>query len=198
MSLFIHIMPPLVLHTLIHTIPTEYSHELYPALKYVRNLNLVHGIWSSSVVHITWQGWYYLFIMVGHRKQIVAGHPTSFTWLRKSYSKTWLGKWVKGLPEPAQFLAFNGIQVLHLIKLSLTTVRILLTHHHPLPDLVPLRALLNDIFVRVVLLVSVERCHRFLFAKGIGFKSHRERFEGEMTYRWNYSGRIVSQDKSSH
>ena len=44
------------------------------------------------------------------REKIAAGRPTSFTWLRKSYSKTWIGKLVLRLPETAQEPAFMFIQ----------------------------------------------------------------------------------------
>jgi hypothetical protein len=110
-SLFIHIMPPTVLHTVLHLLPKEYSHVRYPALQQVPHLDFWRGFWISSVVHMAWQGWYYFFIMVRRRDKIEAGRPTSFTWLRKSYSKTWIGKWLNGLPAPLQPIAFMGIQV---------------------------------------------------------------------------------------
>jgi hypothetical protein len=117
-SLFIHIMPPVVLHTLIHLLPPSYSHPLYPALQQVPHLDLWRGFWISSVVHTMWQGWYYFFIMVRRKEKIAAGRPTSFTWLRKSYAKTWIGKWVNRLPEALQPFAFMAIQVLSPSPLS--------------------------------------------------------------------------------
>jgi hypothetical protein len=110
-SLFIHIMPPVVLHTLLHLIPPEISHEQYPAIKDVPHLDFFRGFWISSLVHIAWQCWYHFFIMVRRREKIEAGRPTSFTWLRRSYAKTWIGKWLNSLPESLQPLAFMGIQV---------------------------------------------------------------------------------------
>lgn len=110
-SLFIHIMPPVVLHALVHLLPTEYAHEYYPAIEKVTRLDLWRGFWISSLVHSLWQGWYYFFIMVRRAEKIAAGRPTSFTWLRRSYAKTWIGKWLNGLPEPLQPLVFMGIQV---------------------------------------------------------------------------------------
>lgn len=41
---------------------------------------------------------------------IAAGRPTSFTWLKKSYAKTWLGKLVLSLPDGLQTSAFMFIQ----------------------------------------------------------------------------------------
>ena len=110
-SLFIHIMPPVVLHTLLHLLPTEYSHERYPALKAVSHLGIWRSFWISTLVHSAWQGWYYFFIMVRRREKIAAGRPTSFTWLRRSYAKTWIGKWVNAFPETLQPFAFMGVQV---------------------------------------------------------------------------------------
>lgn len=104
-------MPPVVLHTLVHLLPPEYSHERYPALKDISFLDVWRGFWISTLVHTAWQGWYYFFIMVRRREKIAAGRPTSFTWLRRSYAKTWIGKWVNSLPEALQPFAFMGVQV---------------------------------------------------------------------------------------
>jgi hypothetical protein len=104
-------MPPVVLHTILHLMPREYAEERYPALKAVPYLSIWRGFWISSVVHTGWQLWYYFFIMVRRREKIAAGRPTSFTWLRRSYAKTWIGKWVNGFPEPLPQFAFMFVQV---------------------------------------------------------------------------------------
>jgi len=57
-----------------------------------------------------WQLSYHFFITVRRREKIAAGRPTSFTWLRRSYSKTWIGKGVIALPEALQEPAFMLIQ----------------------------------------------------------------------------------------
>ena len=44
------------------------------------------------------------------RDKIAAGRPTSFTWLRKSYRNTAIGKFVHQLPETLQEPAFMFIQ----------------------------------------------------------------------------------------
>jgi hypothetical protein len=49
-------------------------------------------------------------ITVRRREKIAAGRPTSFTWLRRSYSKVWIGKFVISLPEYLQEPAFMLIQ----------------------------------------------------------------------------------------
>lgn len=104
-------MPPVVLHTLIHLLPQEYSHVRYPALQGIPRLDFWRAFWICTVVHTIWQSWYYFFIMVRRKEKIAAGRPTSFTWLRKSYAKTWIGNWVNHLPEALQPFAFMGIQV---------------------------------------------------------------------------------------
>jgi len=105
-------MPPVVLHTILHLLPPEMAQERYPALAKVQQLGLWRSFWISTLVHTIWQIWYYLFIMVRRAEKIAAGRPTSFTWLRRSYSKTWIGKWVNSLPESVQPISFMGIQVL--------------------------------------------------------------------------------------
>jgi hypothetical protein len=49
-------------------------------------------------------------ITVRRREQIAAGRPTSFTWLRKSYANTTIGKIVISLPNSLQEPAFMLIQ----------------------------------------------------------------------------------------
>lgn len=51
-----------------------------------------------------------MILQVRRRDKIAAGRPTSFTWLRKSYAKTWIGKLVLMLPETLQESAFMFIQ----------------------------------------------------------------------------------------
>lgn len=49
-------------------------------------------------------------ITIRRREKIAAGRPTSFTWLRKSYAKNFLGRLVLSLPDILQEPAFMGIQ----------------------------------------------------------------------------------------
>jgi hypothetical protein len=104
-------MPPVVLHTILHLVPPDYSFTRYPAIATTPVISIWRGFWIASVVHTMWQGWYYIFIMIRRKDKIAAGRPTSFTWLRRSYAKTWIGKWVNSLPEPLQPFSFMGIQV---------------------------------------------------------------------------------------
>jgi len=95
-------------------IPPENAHVRYPAIAATRNLSIWQAFWVTSLVHTIWQGWYYVFIMIRRKEKIAAGRPTSFTWLKRSYAKTWIGKWVNSLPEPLQPFSFMGIQVSYL------------------------------------------------------------------------------------
>jgi REP element-mobilizing transposase RayT len=66
-------------------------------------------LWAT-IPYAVWQLSYHFLITVRRREKIAAGRPTSFTWLRKSYAKTWIGKIVISLPEFLQEPAFMLIQ----------------------------------------------------------------------------------------
>lgn len=117
-SLFIHIMPCVSLHCLVHLIEPNLLESRFPAIWTIKNSQpgskehyslFAMALWSS-VPYAVWQLCYHFFITVRRREKIAAGRPTSFTWLRKSYSKAWLGKMVLSLPEPLQEVAFMLIQ----------------------------------------------------------------------------------------
>ena len=121
-SLFIHIMPCATLHCIVHLIDASYQQERFPAIYTIRNsapgeptayANILSMIAWSSIPYATWQLTYYFMITVRRREKIAAGRPTSFTWLRRSYSKTWIGKFVLSLPDSLQESAFMGIQYLY-------------------------------------------------------------------------------------
>jgi hypothetical protein len=70
------------------------------------------ALWSS-VPYAIWQLSYHFLITVRRRDKIAAGRPTSFTWLRKSYSKKWIGRLVLSLPQSLQEPAYMLIQYLY-------------------------------------------------------------------------------------
>ncbi|KAI1849486.1 hypothetical protein JX266_004981 [Neoarthrinium moseri] len=118
-SLFIHIMPCATLHCITHLITEEQQKERFPALWTVKTsppgsptayANVISMLAWSTIPYLFWQLAYYFFITVRRREKIAAGRPTSFTWLRKSYSKAWIGKLVLSLPSWAQEPAFMMIQ----------------------------------------------------------------------------------------
>jgi hypothetical protein len=118
-SLFIHIMPCATLHCVVHLFPTELQKERFPAIWTIRTsppgsptayANVISMLAWSTLPYVFWQLTYYFFITVRRREKIAAGRPTSFTWLRRSYSKTWIGKFVLSLPNVLQEPAFMGIQ----------------------------------------------------------------------------------------
>ncbi len=117
-SLFIHIMPCVTLHCLVHLITPEFQKERFHAIWAIKTSPpgskthyslLAMAIWST-LPYVIWQLLYHFFITIRRREKIAAGRPTSFTWLRKSYSKAWLGKFVNALPDYLQEPAFMLIQ----------------------------------------------------------------------------------------
>ena len=117
-SLFIHIMPPVTLHCLVHLTPPSILATRFPAVHTIKfspvNSPEHYNLWSmllwASVPYAIWQLTYHIFITVRRRDKIAAGRPTSFTWLRKSYAKTFIGKLVLALPDFLQEPAFMLIQ----------------------------------------------------------------------------------------
>lgn len=116
-------MPPVTLHCLVHLTPAAIQADRFPAIHaiiYSHPSSPEHyGLWSmmfwASFPYAVWQLSYHFFITVRRREKIAAGRPTSFTWLRKSYAKTWIGKLVLTLPEPLQEPAFMFIQYAYAI-----------------------------------------------------------------------------------
>ncbi|KZN86978.1 putative membrane protein [Penicillium chrysogenum] len=117
-SLFIHIMPPVTLHCIVHLTPVEKLKERFPAVYNIKfsqpgdpeHYGLGAMILLSTAPYVVWQLMYHFLITVRRRDKIAAGRPTSFTWLRKSYSKAWIGRFVLSLPEALQEPCFMFIQ----------------------------------------------------------------------------------------
>lgn len=117
-SLFIHVMPPVAMHCIVHLTPDEFLRERFPAvfaIKYSPKGSPEHYALGAmlgwaTIPYVVWQLSYHFFITVRRREKIAAGRPTSFTWLRRSYSKTWIGKFVISLPDALQEPAFMLIQ----------------------------------------------------------------------------------------
>ena len=117
-SLFIHIMPCVTMHCMIHLIPKELQASRFSAvhtIKYSSRTSKDHyGLLSmvlwSTVPYAVWQFTYHILINIRRRDKIAAGRPTSFTYMRKSYSNSWIGKTVLSLPEWAQEASFMCIQ----------------------------------------------------------------------------------------
>lgn len=112
-------MPCATLHCIVHLYSPEHQRERFPSVYTIKHsppgsptayANLVSMLAWSTIPYAIWQLSYYFFITVRRREKIAAGRPTSFTWLRKSYSKAWLGKIVLSLPNSLQEPAFMFIQ----------------------------------------------------------------------------------------
>lgn len=129
----------MTLHCLVHLISPEMQKANFPAIYniiYSKPGSPEHYTLGAMVVWATcpyalWQLSYHFLITVRRRDKIAAGEhlpsfcmfsshtnppsgrPTSFTWLRKSYAKNFLGKLVLSLPDPLQEPAFMMIQYLY-------------------------------------------------------------------------------------
>lgn len=111
-------MPPVTLHCLAHMTPPEILLNRFPAVYNIKfsepgspeHYSLAAMMIWATVPYAVWQLSYHFLITVRRREKIAAGRPTSFTWLRKSYAKTWIGKFVLSLPTPLQEPAFMLIQ----------------------------------------------------------------------------------------
>lgn len=118
-SLFIHVMPCATLHSMVHLLDPALQARRFPAIHAIRNThayaNIVSMLAWSTIPYAVWQLSYYFFITVRRRDKIAAGRPTSFTWLRRSYSKVWIGRLVLSLPLALQEPAFMMIQYLYAV-----------------------------------------------------------------------------------
>ena len=123
-SLFIHIMPCVTLHCIVHLVPPELRESRFPAVWHIQtslpgtpeHYGLSSMIVWATVPYAFWQLTYHFFITVRKRNQIAAGRPTSFTWLRRSYAPTWIGKLVLSLPDSLQEPAFMMIQYVYALS----------------------------------------------------------------------------------
>ncbi|KAF2230670.1 hypothetical protein EV356DRAFT_453374 [Viridothelium virens] len=120
-SLFIHIMPPVTLHCLVHLFPEAEQKVRFPAIWTLKNpqsrgpfyYSLPEMLFWATIPYAIWQLSYHFFITVRRREKIAAGRPTSFTWLRRSYKGTWLGNFVLRQPEALQEPTFMMIQYIY-------------------------------------------------------------------------------------
>ena len=117
-SLFIHVMPPVTLHCMVHLTSPEFLKTRFPAVYDIKfsppgapeHYTLLGMLGWASLPYAVWQLGYHFLITVRKADKIAAGRPTSFTWLRKSYAKTWIGRIVLSLPNALQEPAFMLIQ----------------------------------------------------------------------------------------
>jgi len=126
-TVFIHVMPCVALHCLVHLLPPDLQQERFPAIWAIKILAqslrvkdslLAMTIWSTAP-YFLWQLSYYVMISVRQREKIAAGSPTSFTWLRKRYAQAAIGKVMLSLPENLQEPAFMMIQYIYIVLTSL-------------------------------------------------------------------------------
>jgi hypothetical protein len=111
-------MPCVTLHCLVHLLPASFQQVRYPAIYTILNsepsspehYTLPQMMFWASWPYAVWQLLYHFLISIRRRDKIAAGRPTSFTWLRKAFAGSWLGRVVLSLPEPLQEPAYMLIQ----------------------------------------------------------------------------------------
>lgn len=122
-TVFIHVMPCVALHCLVHLMPPDLQQERFPAIWAIKMLApslrvqdslLAMTVWST-VPYLIWQLAYYFMVTVRQREKIAAGSPTSFTWLRKRYAQTTIGRVMLSLPEYLQEPAFMMLQYIYIL-----------------------------------------------------------------------------------
>ena len=107
-------MPPVTLHCLVHLTSEAFQRERFPAIHDIKysppnspqHYKLLAMMVWATVPYVVWQLSYHFFITIRRREKIAAGRPTSFTWLRKSYANSWIGRLILSLPESLHEPAF--------------------------------------------------------------------------------------------
>lgn len=82
-SLVIHLMPPVVLHCIVHQNAMQGKMIAVERMKVEGSFTLLEMVGWASIPYMIWQACYHIFITVRRKDKIAAGRPTSFTWLRK-------------------------------------------------------------------------------------------------------------------
>ena len=112
---------------MVHLIPDELQAKRFPAIYKIlhsdpsspEHYTLPQMMFWASWPYAVWQLSYHIFISVRRADKIAAGSPTSFTWLRKTYSKSMAGKLVLSLPESMQEFAYMTIQYVYALATML-------------------------------------------------------------------------------
>ena len=103
---------------MVHLLSPQLQQARFPGLYAIKtapadssfHYSLLNMVMWSTLPYAAWQLAYHLMITVRRREKIAEGRPTSFTYLRRSYKNTWIGKVVLSLPEIFQEPAFMLIQ----------------------------------------------------------------------------------------
>lgn len=111
-------MPCATLHCIVHLLTPAEQLAKFPAIHNIKfspgdapeHYTLPDMIIWATLPYAVWQLSYHFLITVRKRAKIAEGRPTSFTWLRKSYSGNVLGKFVLSCPAQYQEPVFMCIQ----------------------------------------------------------------------------------------
>ncbi|SCU87632.1 LAMI_0D06854g1_1 [Lachancea mirantina] len=109
-SCFIHIMPPLTMYTIHHTIDEQLKQTRFPAasLRASKTWNLKTNILWTSLYYLVWQSAYHYFITLRKSSKIRSGQRmTSFEYLTTHQFKNF---WAVKLPDPWPMLLYTLFQ----------------------------------------------------------------------------------------
>lgn len=109
-STAIHVFPGIIMYVITHQLDPVYKAKRFPGSIKLEQWNFWQGIFYTSIMYFIWQLSYHYFITIRKAEKIKKGKVTSFEYLRKTFSKTLLGKFVNSLPEPFPVVAFTFIQ----------------------------------------------------------------------------------------
>lgn len=116
-------MPCVTIHTIVHQLPEDMQRTRFPAIYRIltsapgdpEHYGLFDMFLWASIPYAIWQIGYHYLISIRRADAIAAGRPTSFTWLRRSYSRTFIGKFVLSWPDKYQELVFMSIQYVYAV-----------------------------------------------------------------------------------
>lgn len=109
-STFIHMLPPVVCHTINFRLDPEFKQRRFPGALHMHSWQTVNSILWTTALYFIWQSLYHFFITVRCADKIKLGTTTSFTYMRKRFAKARIGIFVNSLPGPLPVCAFTAIQ----------------------------------------------------------------------------------------
>ena len=122
-STVIHVLPPVILHTINFRIPNELKRSRFPGALSVGTWTGLRSVMITTVTYLLWQLFYHYFITIRCREHIARGRITSFEFLRRKYAKAWVGKFVNSLPGHFPHVAYAliqfGLQLLTMVPIPL-------------------------------------------------------------------------------
>ncbi|KAH3686973.1 hypothetical protein WICPIJ_002042 [Wickerhamomyces pijperi] len=188
-SSFIHVMPPVVMFVITHQLPHDYKVTRFPATAKLTKWNFIFGVIWTSLYYLIWQLSYHYFITIRKAQKIKEGRATSFEWLRKSFAKQWIGRFVNGLPEPFPIVAFTVIQYgYQLLTMSIC------------PVWFRYKSLASLFMTFIFLVATFNGATYYVDYYGKKLEKEVQRLQkeiDELTYHENHEGELINEDMRS-